>query len=119
VVDPDVVLTRGGVYLARLDPVRGAEIGKLRPVAVLTAQPLLEVDPPVLFVCPLSSHSDPAFGALHVPLPARDRLLRASWALVEHCRAVSRGRLRGERIASLAPEELSEILRRLRRLLDA
>ena len=39
-------LTRGGVYLARLDPARGAEVGKLRPVVILTAQALLDVNPP-------------------------------------------------------------------------
>jgi hypothetical protein len=36
-------LTRGGVYLARLDPAKGAEVGKLRPVVVLTDQSLLDV----------------------------------------------------------------------------
>ncbi len=88
-VDSTIPLTRGGIYLARLDPARGAEVGKRRPVAILTAQCLLDVDPPVLFICPLSSRSDPAFAALHLCLPARDDLQTQSYALIEHCRAIA------------------------------
>jgi mRNA interferase MazF len=109
-------LHRGGVYLARLDPAKGAEVGKLRPVVLLTAQTVLDADPPVVFICPLSSRSDPAFEALHVALGARDRLLRESYALIEHCRSISRHRIQPERIASLTPGEIGRILHRLQRL---
>jgi mRNA interferase MazF len=109
-------LTRGGIYLARLDPARGAEVGKRRPVVVLTAQSLLEVDPPILFVCPLSSRSDPAYVSLHLALPARDRLQRPSYALIEHSRAISRQRLVSERLGMLTPGEINSILDRLERL---
>jgi mRNA interferase MazF len=40
-----------------LDPAKGSEIGKLRPVAVLSAEEVLEVNSPLIFVCPLSSLS--------------------------------------------------------------
>lgn len=93
------VYTRGGVYLARLDPTKGAEVGKLRPVVVLTHQTLLDVVPPQLFVCPLSSHSDPAYESLHQRLESRDRLRVTSFALVEHCRAISIRRVVSERLA--------------------
>jgi mRNA interferase MazF len=116
VVEKLSFLSRGGVYLARLDPVKGTEVGKLRPVAVLTAQTLLEADPPVVFICPLSSRSDPAFAALHLELPARDRLLRQSYALVEHCRAISRQRILSECIAVLTPDEIAQIIHRLQRM---
>ena len=43
-------LTRGGVVLARLDPAKGAEIGKLRPVVLLSADEILEVESPLLFI---------------------------------------------------------------------
>ena len=109
-------LIQGGVYLARLDPAKGAEIGKLRPVVILTAQTLLDVDPPVVFVCPLSSRSDPTFEALHLSLPARDSLQRQSYALIEHCRAISRHRILSERIAMLTSSEADQIIHRLQRL---
>ncbi len=109
-------LSRGGVYLARLDPAKGAEVGKLRPVVVLSADEILAVETPLLFVCPLSSRSDPDFNALHVPLPPRDGLMVASFALVEHCRAISRRRVLSERIGQVTEQEISLILHRLQRL---
>ena len=109
-------LTRGGIYLARLDPAKGAEIGKLRPVAILTAQDLLDVDPLLVFVCPLSSRSDPAFTPLHIELRPRDRLEAPSFGLVEHCRGISRSRVLSDRIAQLNDSELALVLHRLQRL---
>ncbi len=109
-------LSRGGIYLAWLDPAKGAKVGKLRPVAVLSAKEVLEVDSPLLFICPLSSRSNAVFDSLHVTLPPRDGLKVKSYALVEHCRAISRSRLLSERIAQLTEEELATILHRLQRL---
>ena len=109
-------LTRGGVYLARLDPAKGAEVGKLRPVIILTDQLLLDVKPAHIFVCPLSGRSNPDYQALHLSLPARDNLKVQSYALVEHCRAISIRRLQSERLAKLEIDELNEIIRRLHRL---
>jgi len=57
-------LIRGGIYLARLDPAKGAEIEKLRPVALLSAPEALEIDFPLLFACPLSSGSEPRCASL-------------------------------------------------------
>jgi mRNA interferase MazF len=112
-------LIRGGVYLTRLDPVKGAEVGKLRPVVLLTAQALLDVDPPILFVCPLSSRSDPAYQTLHVPISARDEWRVESFGLVEHCRAISRQRVLSHRLAQLTDSELDSIVGKLQRLIGA
>ena len=110
-------LTRGGVYLARLDPAKGAEVGQLRPVVVLTDATLLQIQPAHVFICPLSSRSEPAYEALHLALSARDNLRTNSFALVEHCRAVSVGRLLNERLAQLDSVEVNEIARRLQRMI--
>ncbi|AUB81766.1 type II toxin-antitoxin system PemK/MazF family toxin [Candidatus Thiodictyon syntrophicum] len=109
-------LIRGGIHLARLDPAKGAEIGKLRPVALLSAPEILEIDSPLLFVCPLSSRSEPRYASLHVPLSPRDDLKAESFALVEHCRAISRTRLCGPPIARLTESEIEVVLHRLMRL---
>ena len=110
-------LTRGGVYLARLDPVKGAEIGKLRPVVLLTDQDLLDIKPPHIFICPLSSRSEKAYQALHIKLIARDNLHVESYALAEHCRSISILRLQSERLAQLDPEEVTRIIYKLQRLI--
>ena len=109
-------LIRGGIYLARLDPAKEAEIGKLRPVAVLSANAILAVEIPLLSICPLSSQSDPRFEPLHVALPPRGGVKVDSNALVEYCRAVSRSRISEALIAQLRDTELATILHRLQRL---
>lgn len=58
------------------------------------------------------------FSAVHVTLPARDDLKVASYALVEHCRAISATRLLSQRLAQLTIDELATVGQRLKRLLD-
>ncbi len=112
-----IKLIRGGVYLARLDPAKGAEIGKLRPVVVLMDQMLLDVEPPNVFICPLSSRSEKTYSALHVELAPRDNLHIQSYALAEHCRSISIRRLQSDRLARLDDGELDAITERLQRLI--
>lgn len=116
-MDDTVELTQGGIYLMRLDPAKGAEIGKRRPCAILTADRFLRRTP-ILFVCPLSSGSSPEFHTLHIAIPPRDRLQKPSFALAEQCRTVSRRRILSERLATLTPRELSDIIHRLGVLIE-
>jgi mRNA interferase MazF len=104
---------QGGVYLVRLDPAKGVEIGKLRPVVVLTNPHLLNTKPPLVFVCPLSSQSQPEFSALHIPIAARERLQKDSFALVEHCRSLSASRLQDDLLATLSSVQLNKIVHTL------
>ncbi len=112
------VLTRGGIYLAKLDPAKSHEVGKIRPVIILNAQIILDTLPPIVFICPLSSQSHDAFSGLHVSLPSRDSLKVDSYALIEHCRSISIRRILHPRLAQLTAFELSTLLHRLQRLLD-
>lgn len=116
-VEQEEILTRGGIYLARLDPVKAAEVGKIRPVAILTSQAILDIAPPTMFICPISSQSQPEFSSLHVMLPSRDNLKIDSYALVEHCRSISLRRIIFPRLAQLTSTEIRLILHRLQRLI--
>ncbi|MGF1546417.1 MAG: type II toxin-antitoxin system PemK/MazF family toxin [Thiotrichales bacterium] len=75
------------------------------------------MEPPHLFVCPLSSRSAPEYHALHVELPARDNLHVTSYALVEHCRSISIRRIQTPRLAQLSADELNIIVHRLNLLI--
>ena len=59
------ILNRGGIYLAKLDPTKKNEVGKIRPVIILNSQTILNTSPPIIFICPLSSKSQPEFSELH------------------------------------------------------
>lgn len=109
----ELPFVQGAIYLAQLNPAKGAEIGKNRPVVVLTNQTLLDVHPPVIFICPLSSQSYPQLSSLHVEISARERLQKHSFALVEHCRSIASSRLSNERLGHLTAAELRELRRRL------
>lgn len=108
-----IILTQGGVYLAKLNPSKHAEIGKIRPVIVLTAQFILDIHPVNVLVCPLSSKSYPECKHLHVQLPPRQKLLKDSYALIEHCRSISINRIVEQDIAHITHKELSLIFKRL------
>lgn len=115
-VDEKIELTQGGVYLAKLDSAKHVEIGKIRPVIILTSPIILKVSPKIIFTCPLSSHSYSDYTALHVELPPRDNLQRTSFALIEHSRAISIKRIKMPRLAQLTLNEISAILLHLQRL---
>ena len=112
-------MIQGGIHLARLDPIKAGEVGKRRPVIILTGQVILDALPPVVMICPLSSQSNSFVSFLHVEILPRGNLQRRSYALVEHCRAVATKRIHSTRLAALEPEELGTILSRLQRLLGA
>ncbi len=111
------ILTQGGIYLAKLNPAKVHEVGKVRPVIVLNAQKILDMSPPVIFICPLSSKSHSNFANIHLELEPRDNLEVRSFALIEHCRAVGTLRIVYPRIANISNDELSIIISRLNNLL--
>ena len=110
------ILTRGGVYLAKLNPAKDGEIGKVRPAIILNSQLILDSMPPIIFICPLSSQSQQEFSNLHYELSPRDNLKVKSYALIEHCRSISLNRLLHPRIAQINQVELDNILHKLQRL---
>jgi mRNA interferase MazF len=110
-------ITRGGIYLAKLNPSKESEIGKVRPVIVLNSQIILNAEPPIIFICPLSSKSHKAFADLHVEITSRDGLNSNSFALVEHCRSISISRLNYPRISQISAAEISTIIMRLQHLI--
>lgn len=72
------LLTQGGVYLARLDPSKHAEVGKIRPVVILMGQFILDIQPTSVLICPLSSQSYSGCSHLHVALSPRDSLQKTA-----------------------------------------
>ncbi len=103
-VAPGVV--RYSVYLADLDPVRGREIAKARPVMVIS-QDAMNLHSDTIVVCPLTT-------ALHPRWRSRIQFTcagRKAEIAVDQIRTLSKQRL-GRRIDALAPA-LAGQLRRL------
>ncbi|MCZ6884232.1 type II toxin-antitoxin system PemK/MazF family toxin [Rickettsia helvetica] len=117
-VEQKEILTRGGIYLAGLDPAKINEIGTTRPIIILNSQTILDSIPPIIFICPLSSQSQPEFSNLHFELDVRDNLEVKSYALIEHCRSVSITRIIYPRLAQATSYEVNRILLILQQLVD-
>lgn len=62
-------MRRGEAWIARLNPNRGREIGKTRPVVVMRANELLTVEEATIIVLPLTTQVYPALQVWRIPLP--------------------------------------------------
>ena len=85
--------SRGEVWLASLDPRRGTEPGKTRPVLLVQAQALLDAGHPSTLVVPLTTTLLDDAEPLRVCAPASQRLRRPSDLLVDQLRAIDNRRL--------------------------
>ena len=105
--------TQGGIYLTKLNPAKGKEVGKLRPSIILTDQLILDTNPDVVFVCPLSSASTTEYHFAHAPITKRGLINSDSFALIEHMRSISVDRLHRTLLGQVTLEEFTDILIKL------
>jgi mRNA interferase MazF len=106
-------MRRGEIWIARLDPARGAEVGKTRPVLVVEADFLLQQGEATVIVLPLTSQVRKSKEPLHVTIPARDKLRVDSQVMPEHPRSIDRRRLVQGPLTALQPAELAAVERNL------
>ena len=76
-------MRRGEIWMARLNPNQGAEVGKLRPVVIVQADPITQAGLGTVIVVPLTTQDRQGTRALRVPIPSRDRLLCDSFAMAD------------------------------------
>jgi mRNA interferase MazF len=83
----------GEIWLANLNPDRGSEPGKTRPVLILQNQALLDADHPSTLVIPLTTNLVEDAEPLRLRIPAANKLDRDSDLLVDQLRAIDNTRL--------------------------
>jgi mRNA interferase MazF len=110
------VIRRGEIYWCDLEPKRGHEQGKVRPVIVVSADPYNQSRSPLAGVIPLThtviKHP------LHVELTATETGLKDdSTALVDHLKFLDRERLAEGPVGRLSGSALARIDRNLMRVL--
>ena len=84
---------RGEVWLANLNPRRGTEAGKIRPVLIVQAQALLDAGHPSTLVVPLTINVIAGAEPLRIGLAASGGLREASDLLIDQLRAIDNRRL--------------------------
>ena len=97
---------RGEIWLADLNPRRGTEPGKTRPVVIVQAQALLDAEHPSTLVVPLTTQLVDAAEPLRIRIRASGSLKKDSDALIDQVRAIDNRRLVQGPLSRLQPQRL-------------
>lgn len=100
-------MRRGEVWTANLNPNKGRETGKIRPVLIMQEDALTAAGLPTILIVPMTTQFRPGTASLRVAVCARDRLRADCYAMVEQVRAIDRGRIGEGPLAVLTPEEIA------------
>jgi len=102
-------IERGTIWLANLNPGKGTEPGKTRPVLILQDQALLDAGHPSTIIIPLTTNLIDDVEPLRVRVKAQEQLERNSDLLIDQIRAIDNKRLTSGPLATLEPELMQRI----------
>jgi mRNA interferase MazF len=107
------LMKRGDIYFAQLDPTRGAEIQKTRPV-VIVSNDVANRASSLVSIVPISSNISRVF-PFEVPLTAEQSgLPKDSKAMAQQIRTIDKSRLAHQRSGYLKPKQLTALDEALR-----
>jgi mRNA interferase MazF len=109
---------RGEIWLANLNPPRGAEPGKTRPVLIVQSQPLLDADHPSTLVIPLTTNLIEDAAPLRIRVQASGKLKHDSDLLMDQLRAIDNTRMVQGPLARVAPALMETIEEAIMAVLD-
>jgi len=112
------MLRRGEIWLANLNPRRGTEPGKTRPVLIVQSQPLLDVDHPSTVIIPLTTNLIEDAAPLRIRVPAAEKLKHDYDLLVDQMRAIDNTRIIQGPLARVAPALMEKIEEAILTVLD-
>lgn len=106
------------IWLANLNPSRGTEPGKIRPVVVIQTNLLNQLDHPSTLILPISSQLTLEENILRVRLSkVKSGLEKESEILIDQIRALDNRRFL-EKLGSLEAKEIAELRSKLKAILD-
>ncbi len=109
---------RGEVWVANLNPRRGTEPGKTRPVVVIQAQALLDVTHPSTLVIPLTTVLVDDAEPLRIRIPASGKFRRDSDLLIDQLRSIDNDRLVQGPLCQLPDDLVTRVDGAIREVLD-
>ncbi len=109
---------RGEVWLANLNPMRGTEPGKTRPVLIVQAQALLDANHPSTLIIPLTTKLVEDAEPLRLRVAASGRLRHDSDLLIDQLRAIDNRRLVQGPMSTLSPTLMARVHEALAEVLD-
>jgi len=113
-----LMFKRGEIWLADLNPGRGTEPGKTRPVLLIQSQALMDAEHPSTLIIPLASRLIDEAEPLRIRVPASGRLRVESDLLLDQLRAVDNRRLIQGPLARLSSSLMLKVERAIQEVLD-
>ena len=102
-------IKQGQIWLANLNPSRGTEPGKTRPVLIFQDQALLDILHPSTLIIPLTTQLIDNAHPLRIRVDAQDALKQGSDLLIDQIRAIDNKRLISGPLTSLSKKQLKEV----------
>lgn len=106
-------MKRGEVWVARLSPAQGGEVGKTRPVLIIQDDSFIQENTKTIIVLPLTSQVRPDIQNLRARIPVRDRLLMESHVILEKPMTLDRRRFGEGPLTALTQQEMKAVERGL------
>lgn len=107
-------MRRGEIWVGNLNPARGREVGKIRPVLIVQDDALTQINTPMIVVLPLTTRVHPGYTHWRITLPPRDRLLKACQVIVDQPRALDRSRFGDGPLTTVTAEEMARVEKSLK-----
>lgn len=102
-------MRRGEIWIGNLNPNRGAEAGKIRPVLVIQEDALTAAGFETIVVLPLTSQVRKGFEKLRITIAARDKLQSDCQIMVDQPRSLDRRRFGEGPLTVLSEQEMAAV----------
>jgi mRNA interferase MazF len=104
-----LTLKKGEIWLANLNPNKGTEPGKTRPVLIMQDQALLDVAHPSTIIIPLTTNLVEDAAPLRIRIKAQGGLKKNSDLLIDQIRAIDNHRLTQKVHTTIGDVKLNEV----------
>jgi mRNA interferase MazF len=102
-------IKHGEVWLANLNPNKGKEPGKTRPVLVMQHQALLDIEHPTTIIVPLTTTLIDNAKPLRLRINAQAELKHDSDILIDQIRSIDNRRLSYGPLMTCSPEFMTQV----------
>jgi len=109
---------KGEIYLARLNPKKGNEVGKIRPILIYQTNLLNDCEHPTTIILPISTILIDEAYPLRYRINKRDKLEKTSDILCDQIRALDNSRIIPNLLTKLNCKEILEIDKQIKIILD-
>jgi len=110
-------INRGEIWLANLNPGKGTEPSKTRPVLVVQTQSLLEVEHPSTLIIPLTTRLVDRAEPLRLRIKKHNDLKQDSDLLIDQLRAIDNQRLTAGPLLTVSADFMRSVVQAITELI--